>query len=705
MSKEEEGGCKLSSACKNKERKPKKPHYIPRPWGKPYNYKCFQCPFTCMEKSHLYNHMKYSLCKNSLSLLIESDWPYKKNNFLVPEMHLLQDPQAEGNLERQEGCDSTKGGPARQKGPSEVQSFLEEEEEDERDEVDEESSGQGGKETGKTLPSMQASLDKNESNPTVAAMKGKKEKSSKEGEPEFIITDVFSLEGQFENEREEQRLARSTRKASSNNGGARAEQWKILTSTLKKGTTEVPTGANIIPCYPPPTYTDYQEQQGLSLLGINYPLNSNLFSYLNPTMTSGAAQLPFLASTAQLMHPAHSSHFQTVQNPERSSFLPRFYYPLLFEHAFSTTEGKVAAGKPVSQAQPGPTSFVTAPKVKTSMEPLKTCLPKAPEEKNTVLWGAGDKLTKPTISHSKLMQDGDGKWPTQAVREVLHHQKQVRGVYGLPSMSTHESLTPQKGTMDGLVWSNTSPARCMKRKSWIESTRSDAEVDQSPSLVAVERPLQYSSSSPRMSSPDVWHDKTLLLEVPPHKRRRESKLATDNTEPMGENTSALIGDLSRTLEEYDKVEKKLANLASEDNSRQKVLSEQLGKIRMELLNIHHTLEKASCAHEGPLDLSIKRSEDVGKEEVQKAPPGDERVTPSPTECQARQLLKVELLPPELVTCYARPTKCEADSSVLLCPDGRGGSAGVAQPQVSVQEEGVGGGGPGFGRGRQQLESV
>uniref|UniRef100_A0A3P9M6F2 Si:ch211-248l17.3 n=1 Tax=Oryzias latipes TaxID=8090 RepID=A0A3P9M6F2_ORYLA len=76
------------AAChpaKHKERKPKKPHYIPRPWGKPYNYKCFQCPFTCMEKSHLYNHMKYSLCKNSLSLLIESDWPYKKGNILHPD--------------------------------------------------------------------------------------------------------------------------------------------------------------------------------------------------------------------------------------------------------------------------------------------------------------------------------------------------------------------------------------------------------------------------------------------------------------------------------------------------------------------------------------------------------------------------------------------------------------------------------------------
>uniref|UniRef100_A0AAY4BN12 Zinc finger protein 750 n=1 Tax=Denticeps clupeoides TaxID=299321 RepID=A0AAY4BN12_9TELE len=51
------------------DRKPKKPHYIPRPPGKPFNYQCFQCPFTCNIKSHLFNHMKYNLCKNSISLV------------------------------------------------------------------------------------------------------------------------------------------------------------------------------------------------------------------------------------------------------------------------------------------------------------------------------------------------------------------------------------------------------------------------------------------------------------------------------------------------------------------------------------------------------------------------------------------------------------------------------------------------------------
>ncbi|XP_007432458.1 zinc finger protein 750 [Python bivittatus] len=70
-----------------KERKPKKPHYIPRPPGKPFKYKCFQCPFTCNEKSHLFNHMKYGLCKNSITLVTEQDRVIKcsKSNSLEPK--------------------------------------------------------------------------------------------------------------------------------------------------------------------------------------------------------------------------------------------------------------------------------------------------------------------------------------------------------------------------------------------------------------------------------------------------------------------------------------------------------------------------------------------------------------------------------------------------------------------------------------------
>lgn len=79
-----------------KERKPKKPHYIPRPPGKPFKYKCFQCPFTCNEKSHLFNHMKYGLCKNSITLVSEQDRSPKgpKASGLDPKQPHPPDPTA-----------------------------------------------------------------------------------------------------------------------------------------------------------------------------------------------------------------------------------------------------------------------------------------------------------------------------------------------------------------------------------------------------------------------------------------------------------------------------------------------------------------------------------------------------------------------------------------------------------------------------------
>ncbi|XP_015281787.1 PREDICTED: zinc finger protein 750 [Gekko japonicus] len=81
-----------------KERKPKKPHYIPRPPGKPFKYKCFQCPFTCNEKSHLFNHMKYGLCKNSITLVSEQDRNQSikcsKSSSLEPKQINQADPAA-----------------------------------------------------------------------------------------------------------------------------------------------------------------------------------------------------------------------------------------------------------------------------------------------------------------------------------------------------------------------------------------------------------------------------------------------------------------------------------------------------------------------------------------------------------------------------------------------------------------------------------
>uniref|UniRef100_A0A8C2ZQQ5 Zinc finger protein 750 n=1 Tax=Cyclopterus lumpus TaxID=8103 RepID=A0A8C2ZQQ5_CYCLU len=100
------------------ERKPKRPHYIPRPPGKPYKYHCFQCPFTCNEKSHLFNHMKYNLCKNSISLMSQkngqtarqdcpSPLPAVQNN--SPEKQGTKGNKAESGGDTEEvdvGCDS-----------------------------------------------------------------------------------------------------------------------------------------------------------------------------------------------------------------------------------------------------------------------------------------------------------------------------------------------------------------------------------------------------------------------------------------------------------------------------------------------------------------------------------------------------------------------------------------------------------------------
>ncbi|XP_068100328.1 proline-rich protein 35 [Hyperolius riggenbachi] len=706
MSKEEEIACKLNSSCKHKERKPKKPHYIPRPWGKPYNYKCFQCPFTCMEKSHLYNHMKYSLCKNSLSLLIESDWPYKKNNFLVPEVNLHH----EAHIDKQDACDSSdfsaKLRQTGEKSSSDAPKFIEEDDDDERleDEEEEESLSEARKEKSKSLPTLQVNMSKNEANVNdVTEQKSKKVTSSKEGEPEFIITNVFSLGGHCEKDREEQRFAKVSRKSSNSLGSSRLDQWKLLTNTLKKTSVDTPVGcigANTIPCYPPPTYADYQEHQGLSFLGLNYPKNSNLFSYLNPTMTSSAAQLPFLTSTAQLMHPAHFSHFQALQNTERSSFLPQFYYPLLFEHTLGTSDSKTA-GKPVNQSQPANTPLVATPKAKTPVEPLKTSLIKTPETNSLLSWGPGEKLQKPTVAQ-KSTQESESKWVPQTVRELIQQHKEILGVYGVQGSRINENAT-LKGATDGYLWGKASPTRCFKRKTWLDGESPDVITDQTTTSLEGERTLHSSSCSP-ITSPDHWCEKSPILEAIASKRRRDSNPTPENTEPAVADASLLIGDLSRTLEEYGRVERKLACLTSDDGGRQKTLSEQLGKIRLELLHIHHALEKASSPHEGPLDLSLKRTEDVSKEDPQKVPLSVDHRTPPSPECSPKQVVKVELLPPELATCYVRPTKCEADSSVLLCPDGRVGSAGVMPPQLPVQEEGVGVG-VGFSRGRLQMENV
>uniref|UniRef100_A0A4X2JRH3 Zinc finger protein 750-like zinc finger domain-containing protein n=1 Tax=Vombatus ursinus TaxID=29139 RepID=A0A4X2JRH3_VOMUR len=589
MSKEV-GSCRLGATYKPKERKPKKPHYIPRPWGKPYNYKCFQCPFTCMEKSHLYNHMKYSLCKNSLSLLIDSsDWAYKK-------------------------------GPRPGDTPGETD--------------------------------------------VGALLFGFKDKS-REPEPDFIITDVFSLRNAGGRGREtlspetdpKPKVGRAPKK-SLTTGGLLMEQWRLVAGGQKSRAsvdlTPVGTeGSGIIPCYPPPAYSDYQEAQGLnlSLLGINYPLSPGLFSYLGPTLTTGAAathapitQMPFLASAAQLLPPpaaaaTTATPFQTLQGPERSAFLPRFYYPLLFEHALGTASGKA------TDAQPAPANLALPAKTPGEM-PTALGLFKVPMPKAVASW--------PRSSRRDPVQEMELKAGSQ-----FTHLYSGGGVDELDisavsqySLFYDSSLYSVPAATPLLPWPK-------------DSDNVDSEAT-SPGLQALHRPPGKPPQGYRPMSPG----------------------------PIGE-------DLSKALGVYEKVERRLGQLTTSGGPTQGPLREQLGKIRRELYHIHQALEKATRPPEGPLDLSVKRVPDKGP-----SPPGlelEEEGRQGSTESPG---VPITVLPPTLATesFYGHTTKCEADSSVLLGADGRapGGSGSTpGGPQLLAPEEGpLGGwgGGPRSGMG-------
>uniref|UniRef100_A0A8B9UXL0 Proline rich 35 n=1 Tax=Anas zonorhyncha TaxID=75864 RepID=A0A8B9UXL0_9AVES len=811
-------GCKLTSVYKHKERKPKKPHYIPRPWGKPYNYKCFQCPFTCMEKSHLYNHMKYSLCKNSLSLLIESDWPYKKGNLLHPELRLLHATEAtrlRGRRDEPETCDSsaTLGGSGRSKQPpgrdgheekqmpgveilpaegaGEEGGPFQEEEEDVAGLLRQMDAGE--KKEKNEEAGCQGDPAEPEVNTLVFGFKNKRDKPCKEVEPDFIITDVFSLKNHVMKSREmaspdleaKPKHCKVPKKCLASSG-ILMEQWKLVANGQRRNTPEVSppcTDSNIIPCYPPPAYSDYHEPQGLnlSLLGINYPLNPSLFSYLSPTVANSAtthphlAQLPFLASTAQLMHP-HTSHFQPLQSPERSAFLPRFYYPLLFEHTFSSTEGKMSSSKPEAQQLVG-SVLPTAPQPKPPSEPTKAGLLKVPVLKTTFPWPKGGREEAASeLSHGAMLgQEEEEKW--------LSQEKEGNPDLGLnnlrkkPATDIYQNLAGMKdGTfVPSAVRKAELPAvTCLETSSPagnnLKRKLTSSDLDLIGPEMLMPGKLSYQSSGSRANTGhipkvlDHWHTDVLAGWPEEPERGNDSEVLplggagpdpspckqsrpqeTSATVTDSEATTVLIGDLSKTLEEYQEVEKKLSDLAKEDTPGQKELRDQLVKIRRELYHIHQALEKATKPHEGPLDLSVKRSSE-GPEKGQQAKKepcnmglaseklhgkdqgtltkctatgdaGDEEGLPSclleaenktidllikmsrseslrasSSEDHLGAVIKAEVLPLSvplelrhvMEPYYSRTTKCEADSSVLLCSDGRSGA--TQGPQLPVAAE-------------------
>lgn len=179
---------------------------------------------------------------------------------------------------------------------------------------------------------------------------------------------------------------------------------------------------------------------------------------------------------------------------------------------------------------------------------------------------------------------------------------------------------------------------------------------------------------------------------------------------------ALLSDLSKALQEYQEAEHKISHLEKEDLPAQRHLWEHLNKIRSELSHIHQALERTAVQTDGPLDLSVKRdsTDSLGEQSARE----DGSLQTSVTEIEEedeeleetnskeeedkreRKMLRASLesrkqsldmlikmsqasvvntegLPPaglHLRSAEAlwpsRTTKCEADSSVLLCPDGR-----------------------------------
>ncbi|KAM9336889.1 proline-rich protein 35 [Symphorus nematophorus] len=700
MSKDD--ACKVTSASKHKERKPKKPHYIPRPWGKPYNYKCFQCPFTCMEKSHLYNHMKYSLCKNSLSLLIESDWPYKKGNILHPEQ-LRPFQQAHGlQATGKDGLEQVTEERQRK------QRAMEEEVED-RENQGAEDEEEGGRGEGIEVPGLTKESSSNNRGDTTECTT----KKTKQPESELLMADMLSLEDQLLRARsvevEAQLKHYKLSKTCLTAPGLLSEQWRLLASSHTKAKAEgaQPRVSSSIPCYPPPpNLVDYQDPTGLnlSMLGVGYPISPSLFSYMNsaiPTAATGVtaqthaqlAQLPFLASAAQLMHPASSTH------TDRALIPPRLYYPFLCEHTFGPASSQSDASKvlktspnsleanPLSGFQPK-VNLWKVPALRpgtTTVSPAGWVSPQrdSPDQG----YRLGDKL-------QTTAKEGKASWGLKRT--------------GAP-LGNHEAPVEKKPAMgfslDLLKNIQTASTLNMAADKLLHGSLQDAHLQTRPTE------LWYSD---HLTSPN---SETSSLSTCGGTNSQESTAARTTGEGASESVAALLSDLSKALQEYQEAERKISHLEKEDLPAQRHLWEHLSKIRSELSHIHQALERTARQSDGPLDLSVKRGSSDSVSDHGMREDGSLRDNTTETEEEDEELedkkeedesesekkamkaslesrkqsldmlikmsqaavVNTEVLsagglgmrPSSAEALWpSRTTKCEADSSVLLCPDGR-----------------------------------
>ncbi|XP_047464349.1 proline-rich protein 35 [Mugil cephalus] len=703
MSKDD--ACKVTSASKHKERKPKKPHYIPRPWGKPYNYKCFQCPFTCMEKSHLYNHMKYSLCKNSLSLLIESDWPYKKGNILHPEQ-LRPFQQAHGL--HAAGKDELEQAMRTEERQVQRRSAEEEGEGGEtQGPEDEEDGGEGAEIAGLT---KESSSNSSRGDATDCATK-----KTKQPESELLMADMLSLEDQLLRARsvevEAQLRHYKLSKTCLTAPGILSEQWRLLASshTKTKADGAQPRVSSSIPCYPPPSnLVDYQDPTGLNLsvLGVGYPISPSLFSYMNSAIPSAAssvtaqthtqlAQLPFLASAAQLMHPASSAH------TDRALIPPRLYYPFLCEHAFGPASSQSDASKSLKPSTNSlEASSLSGYQPKVSLWKVPALRPGSAASPAGWVSPQRDSPDQGYRLGNKLQaaaKEGKPSWGLKRTGSALRNHEAP--VEKKPAMGFTLDLLKNIQTA--------STFNAAADKHLIQKSLQDAQPQTRPAELWYHDRLATPNSE--TSSPANCGGGS---------KSQDWAAASTTGEGTSESVAALLSDLSKALQEYQEAERKISHLENEDLPAQRHLWEHLNKIRSELSHIHQALERTARQSDGPLDLSVKRdsTDSAGDQsaredgslkgnttetEEEDEEPGDRREEEEEEESERKALraslesrkqsldmlikmsqasvvnsdvlspIGLGLRPsPAEALWPSRTTKCEADSSVLLCPDGR-----------------------------------
>ncbi|CAJ1080889.1 proline-rich protein 35 [Xyrichtys novacula] len=701
MSKDD--ACKVTSASKHKERKPKKPHYIPRPWGKPYNYKCFQCPFTCMEKSHLYNHMKYSLCKNSLSLLIESDWPYKKGNILHPEQ-LRPFQQAHGvHTNGKDGLEQVTGTEERQR-----QRRVVEDEGEDKDSQGAEDEEEGGRGDGVEL--RKESTGENLSEDTTESAT----KKTRQPESEFLMADMLSLEDQLLRARsvevEAQLKQYKLSKTCLTAPGLLSEQWRLLASSHTKAKAEgaQPRVSTSIPCYPPPpNLVDYQDPTGLnlSMLGVGYPISPSLFSYMNSALPAAAtsvtaqthaqlAQLPFLASAAQLMHPTSGTH------TDRTLITPRLYYPFLCEHTFGPASSQNDANKVLKTSTNS-----------LEVNPLSSFQPKVN------LWKVPALRPGTTAVSSAGWVSPQGDPADQGFR--LGDKPQTTAKEGRASWGVKRTGAP--------LGNNEAPVEKKPAVGFpldlLKNIQTASTLNMAADKLLFPGSLQDAQLQRRTS--DLWYNDALTspnsetssLSTNGGPNSHDSTATQNMAEGASQSVVTLLGDLSKALQEYQEAERKISHLEKEDLPAQRHLWEHLSKIRSELSHIHQALERTARQSDGPLDLSVKKgstdsvadhslreevslkdntteTEDEDEEMEEKKEDeeneSERKAMKASLESRKQSLdLLIKMSQASLVNTDvlssgglgmrpssaealwpSRTTKCEADSSVLLCPDGR-----------------------------------